>query len=371
MHLEALLELPEFHLPVNNTSGKSYVMYAEEKLTSYINYLRSSSADLFTNSPPQIMSHREYLKEVERFAKGLISVIRLAKANNIVAAWAEFKSLMEKAGMFMFSYDDAIKHIRSKDIFYRCKFDPDNGPLKSQEFFFHTPFEKNNLVAGTRFAAPGYPALYLANSVIGGYIETRATTLYGFQGVKIRPTELMSFINLDYNAPDIGLRATKPEEYDLQLQIKGLIYPFLFCCYSQQNTPSAAAAQEYIIPQFLLKWVRDTNRSISGIRYPSTRIDNPHYHGTFYNLIIPPIVVEDSGICPELRKKFQMSEVAGYTQNEAEIRAFYLMEFSKSGIVNPDITSIDWKSLLEMYNTSEIGQMEFYLKNRHVADISL
>jgi hypothetical protein len=369
MHLETILELPAFHLPAENVGTKPYVLFAEERLTEYANLVKTSAADFFLNCAPQILGFNEYAKHVDLLAKGLIEVIRLNKAGD-VNAFKRFDKLMKNIGMFMTNFEGAIAFIKPDDHLYRCKFDKDAGPLKGQNFFFHTPFELNHLVTGTRFAGPGCPAVYLANSVIGGYVETRASALKGFQGVRFKTKMPLSFLNLDYNMPSLELKHHKPADYDLQLQLKGLLYPLLFCCYSQQNTSSAIAAQEYLIPQFLLKWVQKNNKFISGIRYPSTRIDNPHFDGVFYNLVLPPIKREDVGICPELRALFQMSDVVGAELHKIDIDRLYATTFPVAGSVNPAIISIEWKGLLEGYNTSEIGKMEFFLKSNPVFDIA-
>lgn len=143
-----------------------------------------------------------------------------------------------------------------------------------------------------------------------------------------------------------------------------MIFPILFCCYCQQNDPNAAAPQEYIIPQFLVRWVQENNKLYSGIKYPSIRIEGANYEGEFYNLIIPPIDIKDEGFCDKLKSSLLMSDVCSGSVHAMEINDFFLSEFPKIGVVNNLVKKIDWGSGSEYYEHTEVGKMEFYIKHK-------
>jgi len=333
MHLEAILDLPEFSLPADSTSGDPYVIFAEQRIESYIRQISASFGDLFTNSPPQLLNFREYVDSISKLGRGLMKVIRTNGSLMSHEAYPEFIETLKEVSTLLTSYPGAFFFIKPTDAFYRCKFDNVSTALKLKSYFFHTPFELRTKVEATRFAQAAFPVLYLTNALICGFLETRATDLTGFQAVKFQPKRRYTFLDLDYNKPPGWLRHTNPEEYDLQLQIKGLLYPLLLCCYSQKNSP-AAAPQEYIIPQLLLRWVKDKGSFLAGIKYPSTRISGPHYDGSFYNLILPPLEIQDFGFCESLKEMFKMTEVCGHVQAEPAITAFYGANFSPPAHVN-------------------------------------
>ena len=367
MHLETLLDEPEFNLPAVNTSGDPFVLFAEQRIELYIRLLTASFSDLFTNSPPKILDFREFMETVTEFGRGLLSVIRVANSMNPHLAYPQFKVLMDKMGFLVSGYPASLFFLEPMQCFFRCKHFP--GDLKAQDWFFHTGFHLRSVVTPTRFTPAGLPALYLTNALAVGYEELRAAEPDGFQAVKLKTKSNVrrSLLDLDYTRPLSALRATNQEEYDLQLQFKGLLYPLLLCCFTQRNG-GGAAPPEYIVPQYLLRWVMESP-FYSGIKFPSTRTRSAHFQGNFYNLVIPPIEVLDTGYCPKLKNMFLISDVCGFTEHAAAIDGYYTDNFAPLTRVNPEVESIDWQSRLEIYDTSDLGRMEFYLKNQPVVPI--
>jgi len=226
MQLEAILNLDEFHLPAQNTGSETFTMFAERKIESYIRQIAISPGDLLTGFGSQLIDLHEYQQSVEQLGRGLISVMKKARSINPHEAYPAFAEIMKKAGIFLTGHKGAIFIMKPRVAYYRAKPSTASTTLYPKSYFFHV----RPKVAVTRFAPAGVPALYLANSVIGGYIETRASQLDSFQWIRFHSRMPLSFLDLDYNKPDPLLRATDLDEYEQQLQIKGLIYPLLLCC---------------------------------------------------------------------------------------------------------------------------------------------
>lgn len=365
MQLESILNMAEFKLPALNSTGRSFIVFAEQRMKEYVHRI-STSPDLFDGCPPQLLEYKEFKDTVTYYADSLIHIIRVYNHAKMDEAYKLFSTLMEGASIFVNNHPGAVHLINKNDIFYRCKYS-DQPALKPITYFFHTPFELRHKVKSTRFSFNGFPSLYLTNSIVVGYKETRAISMDNFQGVKFQSLYPLSFLDLDYTRPSSNLKLSNPTLYDLQLQIKGMIFPLLFCCYCIQNDPDAAAPQEYIIPQFLVRWVQENNRLYSGIKYPSTRINGLNYEGEFYNLIVPPIEIKDEGVCDKLKNRLHMSDVCSGSIHKLEIEDFFVTEYPKFGSINDSVKKIDWIAGSELYELTEVGKMEFYIKHKLVS----
>lgn len=366
MNLETILALPEFQLPAINTTSDPFVIFIEKKLKSYNYLLKTSSADLLDGTSSKFLSFSEYTQSIDLLSRSLLDAIRLWKKNLPDEAYEVFKKMMNEAGPFINNNVAANFYTKPDDTFYRCKFNV-AASLSPKEYFFHTPFQLSHKVKSTRFSSNGIPSMYLTNTMIVGYKETKAPSLSYFQGVKIQSKIPQSFFSLDYTSPSVALKTTNKEHYDYLLQVKGMSYPLMLCCYSQQNDGTAAAPDEYIIPQLLVRWVKANNMLYAGIKYPSTRIDNPNFVGAFYNLIVYPKKITDVGYCEELKQSFLISDVCCAINHQSEIDDFYKSSFGKFGQINPDVTAIDWLTKKVDYNLNEVGKMEFYLKHKLIS----
>jgi len=64
-----------------------------------------------------------------------------------------------------------------------------------------------------------------------------------------------------------------------------------------------------------------------------------------------------------------MSEPCGYTQQLSAINAYYTLNYSTVKPINPYVFSIDWNAILEKYDVSQTGRMEFYTNSFPATDI--
>jgi hypothetical protein len=363
MRLEDLLNQPEYSLPARNNTGRPFLFFLNSTIESYLHKINSSQDLLEDYHSGLVLDLAEFKEIVNFYGSKIIEVIRYYNQYDIVKATNTFNELMKPIAPIINNYEGAMFYSGRKADFYRSKFFPTTD-LQDKTRFFHTPYELSGKVSGTRFSPPGIPALYLANSLVVGYLEVRATSITTFQGVRFKPNSQLSFLDIDFNKPDIVLKTTKPDLYNEQMQIKGLLFPLLLACYTIQEGNGVVVPPEYIIPQFLTKWVRDNNRLTQGIKYSSTKISKPPFSGTFYNLIIPTINVKEEGYCDELKKLFQMSDVCSGELHKADFDTTYNAEFFLGMNINPMIDKVELDNVISEYNATELGKMEFFLNRK-------
>jgi hypothetical protein len=362
MELEILLNQQKYSLPANNISGKPFISFFEDTMGEYLSDL-IKSPDLLNGIHVQLLDYLDLYNAVEHLVKKITETIKLNLSNKI--GYDDFVKTMNDTPILKSNFGSSSFAINRNNVLYRSKFF-DTTDLKNQDYFFHTPFHLNDKVKSTRFSSSGIPSLYLSNSLVLGYLETKADSLNKFQSVKFQTKMSETFLDLDFTRPDATLKKNDISKFEEQLQTKALLFPLLFACYTLNKANDSAAPQEYIIPQMLTKWISESNKLYAGIRYPTTKIGakNLNYEGKFYNYILPVIQYENEGFCPVLKNKLNISDVCSNFIHNIEILDFYKKEFNNYVKVNNEINSIEWGTTKFNYDISDIGKMEFYLKNK-------
>lgn len=255
------------------------------------------------------------------------------------------------------------KIINIGETYFRGKNFNGSTSIKDKQFFFHTPFEYKRKVNSTRFSYPGFPALYLSNALIVNYLEVRCTNINEFQAVKYFVKTPVKLLELNYLNPSADLKTLDVDLYENLMQKKAMLYPLYALCFSINDTEDTAP-EEYIIPQFLCRWQRD-NTSFDGIKYPSTKTNSNNYKRLFYNLILPPKIINSTGFCDYLKSiVFNMSGVCSWSHHSSDIDSHFTNNYVPSLAINIDVDEIEWPSGTPVvYNNTEIGKMEFYMNN--------
>jgi hypothetical protein len=88
-----------------------------------------------------------------------------------------------------------------------------------------------------------------------------------------------------------------------------MTWPLIAACSIKVSNYNDTFKPEYIIPQLLLQWVRNTG-DIDGIKYSSTHINKTGLadEGDLYNLVLPVKENKDEGYCNHLVNLFEITE---------------------------------------------------------------
>ncbi len=92
-----------------------------------------------------------------------------------------------------------------------------------------------------------------------------------------------------------------------------MTWPLIASCSVRVNDYSNAFKSEYIIPQLLLQWIRETH-TVDAIKFNSTHIDTHKTKSTgdFSNLVLPVKKNREKGFCPDLQSMFEMTEAVSW-----------------------------------------------------------
>lgn len=198
-----------------------------------------------------------------------------------------------------------ISEIEPNTTFYRMRIGNENF---TQEDMFHIPFDKRGKVRSQRYSIPGFPSLYLSDSIYLCWEKLGRPNIDNFHVVKIVSSERIRM--LSFNTTQFYVQNyTDTDEGKKKLLSYIMTWPLILACSTKVKNRVDFFKPEYIVPQLLLQWVRKNNE-VEGIKYFSTNIDytNLGNQGNFYNFVLPVKENKDVGFCKKLVTKFVLSQ---------------------------------------------------------------
>lgn len=252
--------------------------------------------------------------------------------------------------------------------FYRLRHQEDNF-AKNKTELFHIAFDIRGKVATQRYSIPGFPCLYLANSIYVAWEEIRRKPLSQIQAARFESTKPLHFLDLNteiYCSDNTTIQSLSNDT--LWNYIK--CWPLIAACSVKVSDDQASFKPEYIIPQLLLQRVRDEG-ILDGIRFSSTHIDlkTVKSKGKFYNLVIPVKDRKDKGHCDSLNSLFKMTEVVSWQLMDAAVGHLHKSTPVSTNKINQNVESIEIiKGGTHPYEYSPFSQMEIYLNNELKAE---
>ena len=233
-----------------------------------------------------------------------------------------------------------------------------------QSELLHIPFHLRGKINTQRYSIPGFPCLYLGNSLHVAWEELIRPDIYDIQVA--RYSNLTPFKVIDLTFDDLGKDHLSPE----RLMYLAQMYPIICACSVLVKHREDPFKPEYIFPQLMLQWVND-NIKFDAICYSSTHIDIHHLsnRGKFYNYVLPVKNIDldlssSTGFCTDLCNIFKMTEVVSwqlfdYANGGEPIK--YPTTTLKS--INDSIESLELiKGRTQEYYETKLGMLELYLK---------
>jgi hypothetical protein len=209
------------------------------------------------------------------------------------------------------------KNLPNNQCFYRVRTSNEHKIL-SRKDLFHIPFDLRNKISTQRFSIPGFPCLYLGNSIYICWEELNRPNFHDIQVARFENKSEINLYNLSYEQYNIQkLMDSNPSDYDVINLL--LAFPIIAACSVQvpQNRQNDPFKPEYLIPQIILQILMEKkDTGAIGIVYSSTKIykEESKNKGSFENFILPTTSgVRPKGYCSDLTSLFNMTPiVAGW-----------------------------------------------------------
>ena len=202
--------------------------------------------------------------------------------------------------------DSILVEIPSGSIFYRMRVCNLRKEITRKELF-HIPFEKIRQIKTQRYSSPGYPCLYLGESLYGCWEEMQ------------RPdteSTLFSVFKTTQSFKVVNMRLPTLQEYLDRAEFYLKFFPVIIASTIPVINGDDIFKPEYLLPQMILEWVIEKRKEIStiGVYYTSAFKNSEFYEleHEWDNLVLPVQKTCEEGICKELATLFTMTRPTCY-----------------------------------------------------------
>ncbi|MFD3219197.1 hypothetical protein [Bacillus sp. BR_7a] len=269
--------------------------------------------------------------------------------------------------------NNLMLHDPTPNIFYKMRVGTNH--IYSSDEMFHIPFDLRHLVSTNRYSIPGLPCVYLGSSALTCWEEMNKPDLNTVQ------TSLFFTDNINYLDLSIPPGAAVDDiiffherkghlksDKDMESKYKGLksyivMWPLIAACSIRVINPKASFKPEYIIPQLLLQWTRQSE--FDGICYFSTKLSNYSMHtAPFYKNFAFPVQEENKkGHCAKLRKKFTITNAVPWQMFQLYKGSYLTTPSIKRKKLEAEIEFVEGMKLL--YSATDFYKLETFLENKY------
>lgn len=257
-----------------------------------------------------------------------------------------------------------IIEIPEKKNFFRIRY-MDTDHNFDQRELFHVPFEKRGRINTQRFSLPGFPALYLGETIYVCWEELKRPHYHHFRAMRLRSKAPLKFIDLT-PPPDITTFTKELYRYFISL-------PLIACCSVKVKNSGDTFKPEYIIPQLLLEWTRRAS-TVHGIRYRSVHV-NPKIHQTAAgvdNFVLPVRESKSKGICDQLASVFETTPTFSKLGMDYSIDSVVFYRSTEADVAlrnRISLESVFVQGKKFPYGYSVFGEMERFGNKLELSDI--
>lgn len=341
-----------FNLPKVRPDGLDFKIYVFQVLDEFISKLEGlcKSDDFFEDinySIDSVLERQQHLisqikKTIDNYYDGKPASALKSLEDGLLSNHKNFEEVMHQ-----------YRFERNSD-FYRIRTCNENYVIPSQDFF-HIPFHLRGKVKTQRFSIPGFPSLYLGTTLYVCWEELKRPNIDSFQAVRLKNTKDIRVLNL---VPQNEKNKSPSKHYNYLM-----LWPLIFTTSIKVKNNEDTFKPEYIIPQLLLQWVRNSQK-LDGIMYQTTHIDFRNYcfDGEFINVVLPVKENKTEGLCNILKEMFEMTTATSIQLND--LSSGNLVDGSNfiDPNVNKKIRNLEIvKGRVFPYNHSKLGELESIL----------
>lgn len=262
----------EWFLPLDYVeSTDDFLGFILKKIIDYVNLVKNMDEkcidelnhafDFLPKENKPIKQH-DFIRDLQAVADITKEVLQLSYRSFHEEAFESWKAFFEADDYFYLNLFPQLSF--DKGALYRIRTGIIRQEKDADGEMFHIPFEKRYLVSTQRFSIPGYPALYLAGSFFTAWCELDKPRLDNLTYVFFRPKNPLLFLDLGLPYND---NPALWEKYSLFVT-----YPVLMACMTRVKYQNAPFKPEYLMPQLMMKLVREHTKVFRGISYVSNKI---------------------------------------------------------------------------------------------------
>ena len=309
----------------------------------------------------------EDLKEVDYICGKINDIVKSVYKGLHSTAFSQLSNLLQGA----IKHTPLIKSILVYDLnanrsLFRMR-KMDNRVDLALKDMFHMPLNKRGDVATHRYSFPGYPCLYLGNSIYSCWEELGRPSMSQSMVSRVENVEVLRL--LDLRIPELNSFREHTIDY-----VK--VFPLIIACSVRVKQPKALFKPEYVIPQLLMEYVISQNMKekkekkekkdipIIGTYYTSVFINNDFgFDMDKFGNIVVPVMSPLSGkqYCKVLSEKFKITMPTCDEWEQARTAGYRILDMN---IVNSTLVIKQHNNA--GYDYSSFGRLEARLKEETI-----
>lgn len=303
--IQALQE-KTFQLPKSYDDSITFLNFIEESFKEYLEILEKIDEGTIVEKLKSIKP------EIHHLCGNLLESYKQLYLGFVSKSYSHFDRGLQQIEAFLINENDAKHPLSENRLLFRGR---QSKAKLDRDGMFHLPFQSRHNATTQRFSIPGLPCLYLADSA---YVCWEELNRPDYKYFYLSRFEIKNYLKL--NVLDISqtpqsmttliTRITKLtgesiDSWDSMILDYLIKWPLIFCCSIKVLNNDATFKPEYIIPQYLLEWVRQ-NKELNGIKYFSvkTHLHQNIDYSSFINIVIPVQEIKDTGYCSHLTNSF-------------------------------------------------------------------
>lgn len=303
--IEALQE-KRFQLPKSYNDSNIFLSFIQESLKEYLEILDKIDEGTIVEKLKSVKPH------LHKLCEELIESYNQLYLGFTSKSYFHFDRGIREIGTFLINDNDVVHPLSKNRLLFRGRYS--NTEL-DRDGMFHLPFQKRNYATTQRFSISGLPCLYLADSAYVCWEELNRPEYNNFYLSRFEITNYMNLKALDISLTPQSIVALitnvskimgdEVDSWDSTILECIIKWPLIFCCSIKVSDSAATFKPEYIIPQYLLEWVRQ-NKKLNAIKYFSvkTHLFQNIDSSSFINVVIPVQEIKNNGYCSLLEDSF-------------------------------------------------------------------
>lgn len=289
-------------LPVTSSKNKEFRFHFYNKLDSYYKLVAENKTTLGYDG--------KKLKELKDIIEKIKDILRNEYNGLHSTAFTSFNNLLGIDDVHDVTSCLIIKKIPANSkSFYRMRRIENRKNVPYKEMF-HIPFDKRGIISTQRYSFPGYPCLYLGESIYACWEEL---------GRPLMGESMVSRYEFGTDLRLVDLRTPKVRDWNENVEKYVLFFPIIMACSFKVKSENDTFKPEYIIPQLIMETIIKFNRKankdtyIHGVYYSSVNKneDFKFSRDKLYNIAVPVIkplpTKRDKKYCEVLSSIFKLT----------------------------------------------------------------
>ena len=248
---------------------------AKPELANTADKKKSANTNLVPESP------------VKKLCEGLLNVLAEYHRGLPASAFNKFDRLMTEISRTHEMPRASLKDSTQANCLFRMRL-IDEGLVYPRKEIFHPSTSCRHLIGTNRYSIPGYPTLYLTDSLTlaqreSGGASSAIVALFqlnrGFQlgiiELGIRPRDF----DLNVESPRSKTSTSVEQLSGRAVQNYLIWFPLLAGCSFVRAHPGSPYADEYVLPQLLMQWIRMQSSGPGGATLPPNGGGGPRGNG--------------------------------------------------------------------------------------------